>query len=64
MADDILSEYGPESKPGGNRAGCGGVTEAKELPYSPPVGPKNHMQEGPGLKGGTNYGTKVHQGKH
>ena len=64
MTRDILKEYGPESKPGGNRAGCGGVVEPKPLPYSPPVGPKNHMHEGPGLKGGTNHGTKVNQGKH
>ena len=63
MARDILSEYGPETKEGGRRASCGGVTEAKELPYSPPVGPKNHMHEGPGLKGGTNHGNAGTQGK-
>lgn len=31
----------------------GGVTEAKELPYSPPKGPTNQMQQGPGLHGTT-----------
>ncbi len=59
---DILSGYGPEIKEGA-RSTCGGVKEAKELPYSPPVGPKNHMHEGPGLKGGTNHGPAGTQGK-
>ena len=61
MARAILSEYGPEAKPGGNRATCGGVKEAKELPYSPPVGPKNQTR-GPGL-GQNNHGNCGTQGK-
>jgi hypothetical protein len=60
MARDILTEYGPESKPGGNRAGCGGVTEAKELPYSPPIGPRNKTTPG---TSGTNHGQCGSQGK-
>lgn len=61
MARGMISEYGPESKPGGSRAPCGGVTEAKPLPYSPPVGPKNQTR-GPGLNG-TNHGNCGTQGK-
>lgn len=63
MARGILEQYGPESKPGGKRAECGGVKEAKELRYSPPVGPKHQMQAGPGLKGGINHGNCGTQGK-
>ena len=63
MKKDILSNYGPESKPGGNRSACGGVIEAKPLPYSPPVGPMGQGNKGPGL-GGTNHGTCGTQGKH
>lgn len=41
MSKDTLSEYGPNAPksevPG---ATSGGVTQAKPLPYSPPVGPK------------------------
>lgn len=62
MAKDILSEYGPESK-SGSRATCGGVHEAKPLPYKPPVGPKDQMHKGPGLRGGTNHGNCGTQGK-
>lgn len=64
MARDILSEFGPNSpsdqKPG---AVSGGVTEAKPLPYSPPVGPKS-INDGnsPGLHG-TNHGECGSQGK-
>lgn len=64
MADDILNMYGNDSgaaqKP---RATNGGCCEAKELPYSEPVGPKGQMHKGVGL-GGTNHGTSVMQGKH
>ena len=60
MARDILSGYGPEVKEG-SRATCGGVKEAKELPYSPPVGPKNKTQPG---TSGTNHGCCGSQGKH
>ena len=52
---DILNEYGPDSpanqKP---RATNGGQMEKKELPYSPPQGPKGLGNSGPGL-GGTNH---------
>ena len=57
MSRDILSEFGPDSpanqKP---RATSGGVTRAKELPYSPPQGPKNQYHERPGLGGGSQMG--------
>ena len=63
MARDILSEFGPDSpsnqKP---RATCGGVEEAKPLPYDPPDGPKGLGNRGPGL-GGTNHGNCGTQGK-
>ena len=41
----------------------GGKPEKKELPYSPPVGPKGQSNSGPGL-GGENCGTCGTQGKH
>lgn len=63
MSKDILSHYGPDSKPGGNRAPCGGVEEFKPLRYSPPIGPKNMNSPGPGLRGGTNHGCCGTQGK-
>jgi|HubBroStandDraft_2_1064218.scaffolds.fasta_scaffold63475_3 hypothetical protein len=59
----ILSEYGPERKTEGNRASNGGRMEKKELPYSPPVGPKGQSNNSPGL-GGTNHGCCGTQGKH
>jgi hypothetical protein len=59
MARGILSEYGPEIKEG-SRSTCGGVKEAKELPYSPPVGPKNKTDVG---ASGTNHGNAGTQGK-
>ena len=57
---DILSGFGPEIKEGA-RSTCGGVKEAKELPYSPPVGPKGQTR-GPGI-GGTNHGNAGTQAK-
>jgi hypothetical protein len=63
MKRDILSEYGRDSRPGGNRASCGGVCVAKELPYDPPRGPTSQMQQSPGLNG-TNHGMKGTQGRH
>lgn len=39
----------------------GGKPEKKELPYSPPVGPKGQTR-GPGI-GGTNHGSCGTQGK-
>lgn len=59
---DILRQFGPESSPGSKRAECGGVCVAKELPYSPPVGPKGQSNNSPGL-GGTNHGNAGTQGK-
>lgn len=61
MRKDILGEYGPEVKQG-SRATCGGVKEAKLLPYDPPRGPKGQMHKGVGL-GGTNHGNCGTQGK-
>lgn len=60
---DILKDYPASSNNGGNRASCGGVCDPKPLPYSPPVGPKNMSQPGPGLRGGTNHGNCGTQGK-
>lgn len=62
MARDILSDYGPDRKDNGSRGSNGGKMPVKELPYSPPVGPKGQMEKGPGLHG-TNYGTCGTQGK-
>jgi hypothetical protein len=63
MARDILSGFGPDSpsnqKP---RATSGGVTEAKPLPYDPPMGPIGIGHKGVGL-GGDNYGNTGTQGK-
>jgi hypothetical protein len=60
---DILGEYGPEAdKPQEPRATCGGITEAKKLPYSPPVGPIGLGNNSPGL-GGANCGNAGSQGK-
>ena len=58
MARDILGEYGRDSSgPQRPRATSGGVTQAKELPYSPPKGPSNvNDPKGPGIHG-TNHGT-------
>ena len=61
---DILKDYPTDSGIQGNRAECGGVREAKELRYDPPKGPKYQMQQGPGLRGGTNHGCCGTQGKH
>lgn len=57
----LLSEYGPEIS-SNKRASNGGQMERKELPYSPPVGPKGQQHSGPGL-GGTNHGCCGTQGK-
>lgn len=62
MPRDILSEFGddtsqPQTGRGQNQGG-----PAKDLPYSPPSGPKGQGHEGPGL-GGTNHGTCGTQGR-
>lgn len=64
MARDILSEFGSDSGASDRaRATCGGVTEAKPLPYSPPKGPTNvNDPKTPGLHG-TNHGVCGTQGK-
>jgi len=49
MARDILGEFGPNSSsPQRARATSGGVTMAKELPYSPPQGPRAQFKSGSG----------------
>ena len=57
MARDILGGFGPNSsQPQASSARSGGVTSAKELPYSPPIGPKGVMSgESPRLHG-SNHG--------
>jgi hypothetical protein len=63
---DVLSPWSKEgpAPTQGNRATCGGCEyPPKELPYSPPVGPKGQMHNSVGL-GGTNHGNAVNQGKH
>lgn len=65
MARDILSEFGNDSGAGDKpRATSGGVTSAKELPYSPPQGPKGiNDSQTPGLHG-DNHGNCGTQGRH
>lgn len=41
----------------------GGKPEKKELPYSPPTGPKGQSHNSPGL-GGDNCGNNGTQGRH
>ena len=64
MARDILSEYGKDSRsPQAARATSGGCTEAKPIPYSPPVGPSSiNDPKTPGIHG-SNHGTSGTQGK-
>jgi hypothetical protein len=65
MPRPILSEYGPDAdKPQAPRATCGGVMEAKSLPYSTPVGPTTFSHKGPGLAERNNYGNAGSQGKY
>lgn len=65
MSDDILSGFGSgSSQPQQSGAGSGGVTTAKEIPYSPPVGPKSiNDPKTPGIHG-TNHGCCGTQGRH
>ena len=63
MSKDTLSEYGRDSAAAQvPRATDGGQQQAKELPYSPPVGPTAHMERSPGLHG-DNHGNCGTQGK-
>ena len=63
MSKDILGMYdnnssGPRSKCGGDMTG-----RVKDIPYSPPQGPKSIMDpKRPGLNG-TNHGNGGTQGK-
>jgi hypothetical protein len=60
---DILNEYGNDSGAGQTpRATNGGKMDPKPIPYSPPMGPKGQMQQGPGLHG-DNCGNMGTQGK-
>lgn len=57
---DILSGYGPDHRsPQRGPAECGGVLPGDQRDvrnYSPPQGPRNIMNTGVGLRGGTNHG--------
>lgn len=65
MPRDILNGFGPNSsQPQASVATNGGKMSPKEIPYSPPVGPKGIGDaKSPGLHG-TNHGNCVGQGKH
>lgn len=64
MAKSVFSHFTKDSGAGDKpRATCGGCTEAKPLPYSPPKGPTSQKQEGPGLHG-SNHGSGGTQGRH
>lgn len=59
---EILGMYGKDTpQPMAGQASSGGVKMAKPLPYSPPMGPKGQMEEGPGLHG-DNHGCCGTQG--
>lgn len=62
---DILGMFGSDTpqpqKPSATNGGC---CTPKEIPYSPPVGPKNiNDAKTPGIHG-TNHGNNVMQGRH
>lgn len=60
---EILNDYSDNSSMSGNRASNGGQQTPKDLPYSPPQGPKGITQgNGPGI-GGTNHGNNGTQGR-
>jgi hypothetical protein len=65
MSRDFLSEFGPEShQPQRPRASSGGQVPVRDvMNYEPPTGPKYLGREGPGLRGGTNFGNAGSQGK-
>lgn len=62
---DILNEYGPNSsQPQVGSASNGGRQSPKDIPYSPPVGPKSiNDPKTPGIHG-TNHGCCGTQGKY
>lgn len=65
MSKDILRGFGPDS-PNVQRpsASNGGQMMPKDIPYSPPVGPKSiGDSKSPGLHG-TNHGCAPGQGRH
>lgn len=62
MAEDILDMFNPGGMEG-SRASNGGQMPVKELPYSPPAGPKGiGDSQSPGIHG-TNHGNAGTQGK-
>jgi hypothetical protein len=65
MSRDILNGFGPNSpSPQAPVASNGGKMSSKEIPYSPPVGPKSiNDSKSPGLHG-TNHGNCPGQGRH
>lgn len=65
MARDILGGFGPDSPtPQKPVATSGGAQTPKEMPYSPPQGPKGiNDPKTPGIHG-TNHGNCGTQGRH
>jgi len=62
MSKDTLAEYANNHS--GSRASNGGQQQPKEIPYSPPTGPKSiNDPKSPGIHG-TNHGCCGTQGKH
>lgn len=60
---EILNEYSNNSSMGGSRATNGGQQTPKDIPYSPPQGPKSiNDGNGPGIHG-TNHGNCGTQGR-
>lgn len=61
MSKDIFDGFPSSATQGGKRATNGGKQEPKDLPYKPPVGPRNKTQPG---HSGTNHGQCGSQGRH
>lgn len=62
MSSDILDMYNPSGIEG-NRATNGGQQIPKDIPYSPPVGPKSiNDPKSPGIHG-DNHGNGGTQGR-